>query len=68
MTKRFDSKIVILFLNVGKFTLLNKELFTKKNKKNMKGHLIVIGSVVIGVALVLIVRDNLPKQSFSFKK
>ena len=34
----------------------------------MKGHLIVIGSVAVGVALVLIVRDNMPKQSFSIKK
>jgi len=34
----------------------------------MKEHLIVIGSVVLGVAIVLMVRDNLPKQSFSFKK
>jgi hypothetical protein len=34
----------------------------------MKGHLIVIASVVVGVAIVLVVRDNMPKQSFSFKK
>ncbi len=30
--------------------------------------LITVGLVVAGVAAVLIVRDNLPKQSFSFKK
>lgn len=34
----------------------------------MKDQLIVISSVVVGVALVLIVRDNLPKQSSSIKK
>ncbi len=33
----------------------------------MKEHLTVAGLVVVGVAIVLIVRDNLPKQSFSFK-
>lgn len=34
----------------------------------MKGHAIVVLSVVVGVFIVLAVRDNLPKQSFSFKK
>ena len=28
----------------------------------MKGHLTVIGSVVVGVGLVLIVRESLPKE------
>lgn len=66
-TRSSNPKIIIVFINVGKFTELNKKI-TKKKTKKMKGHLIVIGSVVVGVALVLIVRDNLPKQSFSFKK
>ena len=34
----------------------------------MKDHLVAVGSVVVGVAIVIIVRDNLPKPSFSFKK
>jgi len=34
----------------------------------MKEHLQVVGLTALAVAVVLIVRDNLPKQSFSFKK
>ena len=34
----------------------------------MKEHLIVVGLTALAVTLVLVVRDNMPKQSFSFKK
>ena len=33
----------------------------------MKEHLVVTAMIVAGVALVLVIRDNMPKQSFSFK-
>ena len=59
--------MVVVFIIIGNFTSTIK-INKQKKIKNMKGHLIVIASVAVAVTIVLMVRDNMPKGSFSFKK
>lgn len=60
--------MVVVFIIIGNFTSTIKINNKQKKIKNMKGHLIVIASVAVAVTIVLMVRDNMPKGSFSFKK
>lgn len=34
----------------------------------MKDHLILAGLITVGVLAIFVIRDNMPKSNFSFKK